>query len=62
LNILILAMMIAIWPDPTGLQLLLMVGINWVVFVLSIYIFGRLLSPDLSGNKMNKRKVVYGLD
>jgi len=62
LNILILAMMIAIWPDPTGLQLLLMTGINWIVFVLSIYIFGRLLSPDLSGNKMKKRKVVYGLD
>ena len=62
INVLVLALMIAIWPDPSGIQLLIMTLINWVVFFLSIYIFGKILSPDLTGNKIDKRKVVYGLD
>jgi len=36
--------------------------INWVVFFLSIYIFGKILSPNLTGNKITKRSVIYGLD
>jgi NADH-quinone oxidoreductase subunit H len=62
INILVLALMIAIWPDPSGMQLLLMTLINWVVFFLSIYIFGKILSPNLTGNKIKKRSVIYGLD
>ena len=52
----------AIWPDPTTNQLIIMTGINWVVFLGSIYIFGKILSPNLTGNKIDKRNVVYGLD
>ena len=62
INILVIALTMAIWPDPTNSQLFLMTGINWVVFFASIYIFGKILSPDLTGNKIDKRKVVYGLD
>ena len=54
--------MMAIWPDPTMSQLFIMTAINWVVFIGSVYIFGKILSPDLTGNKIDKRKVVYGLD
>ena len=62
INVLVLALMIAIWPDPSGIQLLIMTLINWVVFFLSIYIFGKILSPNLTGNKIKKRSVIYGLD
>ena len=62
INVLVLALMIAIWPDPSGIQVLIMTLINWGVFFLSIYIFGKILSPNLTGNKITKRSVVYGLD
>lgn len=62
INVLVLALMIAIWPDPTGMQLLLMTAINWIVFLASVYIFGKILSPNLTGNKIKKRSVIYGLD
>ena len=62
INILVIAFMMAIWPDPTMSQLFIMTAINWVVFIGSVYIFGKILSPDLTGNKIDKRKVIYGLD
>tara|TARA_B100000686_G_scaffold20622_1_gene18971 strand:- start:3939 stop:4790 length:852 start_codon:yes stop_codon:yes gene_type:complete len=62
INVLVLALMIAIWPDPTVIQLLLMTAINWIVFLASVYIFGKILSPNLTGNKIKKRSVIYGLD
>ena len=62
INLLVIALTMAIWPDPTSNQLIIMTVINWVVFLGSIYIFGKILSPNLTGNKIDKRKVVYGLD
>ena len=62
LNILVIALMMAIWTDPSTIQLLIMTAINWVTFFLSIFIFGKILNPSLTGNKMTKRKVIYGLD
>jgi NADH-quinone oxidoreductase subunit H len=62
INLLVLALMISIWPDPSGMQLFIMTIINWIVFIMSIYIFGKLLSPSLTANKINKRSVIYGLD
>ena len=62
LNILVIALMMAIWTDPSSVQLIIMTAINWVTFFLSIFIFGKILNPSLTGNKMTKRKVIYGLD
>ena len=62
INLLVIALTMAIWPDPTSNQLIIMTGINWVVFLASIYIFGKILSPNLTGNKIDKRNVIYGLD
>ena len=62
INLLVIALTMAIWPDPTSNQLIIMTGINWVVFLGSIYIFGKILSPNLTGNKIDKRNVIYGLD
>ena len=31
-----------------------MTAINWIVFLASVYIFGKILSPNLTGNKIKK--------
>ena len=44
-NLVVTAILVAIWPEPTTGQLWIMTGINWGVFVVSIWVIGRLLGP-----------------
>ncbi len=45
INIFVTAILIAIWPDPTMNELLMMAAINWVVFFVSVWAIGKLLRP-----------------
>jgi len=47
INILAIAILMLIWPSPTIGELWIMTGINWLVFLSSIWIFGKLLGPKL---------------
>ena len=42
-NIVVTGILLAIWPQPTYMQLWIMAGINWVVFFISIWAVARLL-------------------
>jgi len=44
-NLVVAAILVAIWPEPTTGQLWIMTGINWGVFVVSIWVIGRVLGP-----------------
>jgi len=44
-NLVVTAILVAIWPEPTTGQLWIMTGINWGAFVVSIWVIGRLLGP-----------------
>ncbi len=45
INIFVTGVLIAIWPEPTYVQLWMMAGINWVVFFISIWAVSKLLRP-----------------
>ncbi len=45
INIFVTGVLIAIWPEPTYVQLWMMAGINWVVFFVSIWAVSKLLRP-----------------
>ena len=42
-NIVVTGILLAIWPQPTYMQLWIMAGINWVVFFISIWAVAKLL-------------------
>jgi len=44
-NLVAMAILVRIWPEPTTEQLWIMTGINWGVFVVSIWVIGRVLGP-----------------
>ena len=43
INIIVTAILIAIWPDPTTAQLWAMAAVNWPVAIISIYLVSKLL-------------------
>ena len=44
-NLVAMAILVAIWPEPTTEQLWIMAGVNWGVFFVAVYGVGRLLGP-----------------
>ena len=46
INIFVTAILVAIWPDPTITELLIMAAVNWVVFFISVWLIGKLLRPS----------------
>jgi len=44
-NLVTMAILLAFWPEPTMGQLWIITGINWGVFVVSIWVIGRVLAP-----------------
>ena len=45
INLVVSGILVLIWPSPSTTELWYMAGINWVVFLASIYIFGKVLGP-----------------
>jgi NADH-quinone oxidoreductase subunit H len=58
INILAVAILMLIWPDPTILELWIMTGINWVIFFVSLWIFGKLLGPKPEQKDGVSRKII----
>lgn len=48
-NIVVTAILIAIWPDPSYAQLWVIAGINWVVFIGAIWAMSKLLGTEEYG-------------
>jgi len=44
-NLIAMAILLAIWPEPTTRELWIMGAINWAVFLIAVYGVGRLLGP-----------------
>ena len=44
-NLIAMAILLAVWPEPTTGQLWIMGAINWGVFLIAVYGVGRLLGP-----------------
>ena len=51
INILVTAILVAIWPDPSMLELGIMAAVNWIVFFVSVWLVSKLLrgSDDAAG-------------
>ena len=45
INLIVSGILLLIWPSPSTTELWYMAGINWGVFLASIYIFGKVLGP-----------------
>lgn len=45
INLVVSGLLVLAWPSPSTTELWYMAGINWVVFLASIYIFGKVLGP-----------------
>ena len=45
INLVVSGVLVLIWPSPSTSELWYMAGINWLVFLASVYIFGRVLGP-----------------
>lgn len=45
INLVASGILVLIWPEPTTDQLWIMAGVNWVVFIASVLIFGWVLAP-----------------
>ncbi len=58
INILSIAILMLIWPDPSITELWIMTGVNWIVFFASLWIFGKLLGPKPLEKNGVTRKIV----
>ncbi|MBM31979.1 MAG: NADH-quinone oxidoreductase subunit NuoH [Chloroflexi bacterium] len=58
INILSIAILMLIWPDPSITELWIMTGIKWIVFFVSLWIFGKLLGPKPLQKNGVARKIV----
>ena len=45
INLVVSGLLVLAWPSPSTSELWYMAGINWLVFIASILIFGRFLAP-----------------
>ncbi len=45
INLVVSGLLVLAWPSPSTTELWYMAGINWLVFLVSIYVFGRVLGP-----------------
>ena len=45
INLVVSGLLMLAWPSPSTTELWYMAGINWLVFIASIFLFGKLLGP-----------------